>query len=293
VLFRLGGTASGAGDYVAPLTDRLVIPAGSATATLGFPILDDTEGESAETITVAVAYPVLFSRRAQGQEFFVYYRGWEVTEDMGTKYWTQTRPNYVPAENSVVEVTVIDDDLSSEHTVSLTASDIIALEEPLVESAFVLSRSGNTAETLTVHLEVSGSAESGLDFEPLPASVTFEAGETLRELPLRPVADANEEPTEEVRLRVVPHPDYAVGRDAASITLRDRLVFPQTLSISTVPNAGLQLVMKGAPGQRLILEYTTDFLTWKALRTNFLFNTDSASLLLSNPAGTRFFRTSR
>jgi hypothetical protein len=294
VLFRLGGTASGSTDYVRPLLDRLVIPAGSATATVGFPILDDSVGEPSETLSLSLAETAQFTRTdASGNPFFVYFPGWEIADVDGTDYWVQTRPDYVLDWGAEAEIVILDDDAFTPHTVSITASGLIALEEPLVESSFQLSRGGAVELPLTVSLEVSGSATPGADFEPLPTSVSFAANEDSVLIPVRPIADGVEEPNEEVTLRILPNPDYGVGLSTATVSIRDRLLYLQTLAIESRMDGQWQLRIHGAPGSRLVLEASEDLSQWTPIRTNLLFNTDVASVIVPASGGARYFRTAR
>ncbi len=294
VLFRLGGTASGSTDYVRPMLDRLVIPAGSATATLEFPILDDSVGEPSEILSLSLAETAQFTRTdASGNPFFVYFPGWEIADIDGTSYWVQTRPDYVLDSGSEAEIVILDDDAFTPHTVSITASGLIALEEPLVESFFQLSRGGAVDVPLTVSLEVSGNATPGADFEPLPTTVSFAANEDTVLIPVRPIADAVEESNEEVTLRILPHPNYGVGLASATVSIRDRLLFPQSLAIESRTDGQWQLRLRGAPGSRLVLEASEDLSQWTPIRTNLLFNTDVGSVIVPASSGARYFRTVR
>jgi hypothetical protein len=294
VLFRFGGTASASGDYIAPLQDRVVIPAGSTSVSLELPILDDSVGEDTETIGLTVAYPVRSSRfDAQGNEFFVFYPGWETIMSEGVLRWTHTRPEYIPVAGSFTEVVIVDDDEATEHVVSISASGVIALEEPLVETTFEISRAGNTSLPLMVDLEVAGTAKPGSDYEPLPASVSFVPDETFRVITVRPVPDDVEEPEETVVLRVLPGEHYGIAGEFASVSIRDRLVYPQDLRVSLGVDKRFSIVMRARPGSRLVLEGSTDFEHWDPIRTNLLFNADTATVTLPNAMEYHFFRTLR
>ena len=62
-------------------------------------------------------------------------------------------------------------------TVTITATDSAAAEAGLDTGTFTVSRSGDTARALTVHLAApAGSAVSGADYLPLPATVTIAEG---------------------------------------------------------------------------------------------------------------------
>lgn len=293
VLYRLGGSANAGTDYARPMVDRLVIPAGNAEATLSLALIDDREGEGDEVIRVTVADPVQATRfDAGGEAYQVYYPGWELEAWEGLPHWTRTRPAYGGSGNRA-EVRLIDDDERKDQTVSVEGSGIVALEEPLVESQFTLTRSGNLAGPLTVVLAAGGDALPGSDYEPLPGAVVFEPGEAQRSLPVRPVADSTEEEPEAVELRIVPAEDYGIGQGSAQVIIRDRLVYPQTVTLHRRLDGAWEVGMSAAPGSRLILEASSDLATWQPIRTNLLFNTDRAVLLLPDLSGTRFLRTVR
>jgi len=59
----VGRTAQGGADYVSPLTDRITIPAGSVSATLGVVVQNDQLGEPPETLVLTVGYPRSFAER--------------------------------------------------------------------------------------------------------------------------------------------------------------------------------------------------------------------------------------
>jgi len=294
VLYRLGGSSSGSSDYAAPLTDRLIIPAGRASATLSMPILDDTLAEDTETLSLSVVPSVRFSRiDDRGEPFFIYYPGWEAAQIGGTLYWVQTRPDYVADISGDTEIQIIDDDAPSANQVSLHASDRIAIEEPRVESSFRLVRSGETHRSLTVLLQTSGSAVPGSDFVPLPSAVVFAPDEVSQELPVQPIPDSIAEPDEEIVLTILPDAAYGIGLNTARVSIRDRLDFPQTISMALLPDGLATFTLRATPGSRLVLEASPDLRTWTPLRTNLLFNSNTATVQLPRSTSQRFFRTVR
>ncbi len=295
VQYRLLGTAQSQSDYVRPLVDRLTIPAGERTADLPLDILDDSVGEAPETIRLEIALPSQMRRvDAAGQEYFIYYPGLELGTFAGEPAWRQTNPNYIFGALPAAEVTIQDDDAATPNIVSVSASDTIAFEIPPVESQFTITREGETTTALTVRLEFTGTAANAVDYEQLPFEITFRPGETSRELVVRPFADGQPEPEETVELRLLPGEGYGIERGLATIRLRDEPVYPQTLSIARHPEGGAQLILKGPPNSRLVLESTPDLVTWTPIRTNFLFNTDAVTVSVpqfTNPA--LFYRTVR
>lgn len=119
VSFRLGGTALSGRDYIRPLIDRVIIPAGAQTAVLRLAILDDAAPEAEETIVIDLAYPSQAQRRdAAGELFDVYFPGWELADVAGTIVWTQTDPAYLPAQEGRAEVVILDNDAALALTLS-------------------------------------------------------------------------------------------------------------------------------------------------------------------------------
>ncbi len=294
VYYRLSGTANGGTDYARPLLDRLVLPAGSATATLGLSLIDDSVGEAPETIAITVTHPSRFtSTDASGNLVVTYYPGWEAALHEGQIHWTRTRPDYLPGDELLAAVQIADDDDAKAHTVSISSPGLIAFESPLVESEFHLTRSGATEAPLVVALEAAGTATPGVDYEAIPFSVTFPRGHTLLVLPVRPIADDLQEPGESLEIRIAPSPNYGVENGNATVLIQDHPEFPQTLGLALRPDGQFLLTMKGPPGALLVLESSSDLVGWVPVRTNRLFNSDSATVLLPSAGGSRFFRTVR
>lgn len=95
---------------------------------------------------------------------------------------------------------------------------------------FVVTRVGRLNQSLTVQLEVSGTATVGADFTSNPAlssgsiTVTFEAWESSRTITITPVADQqHSEEVESVNLSVAPAAGYAIeaGYEQAIVNLAD------------------------------------------------------------------------
>ncbi|MGL5018858.1 MAG: Calx-beta domain-containing protein, partial [Luteolibacter sp.] len=86
-----------------------------------------------------------------------------------------------------------------------------------------LTRTGDTTLPLLVPLTVSGSAISGAHFQPLPASVTFPAGQAVVTLPVIPIADSIAQGTRSVIVAAAA--DFASVRNAtqaATVTIEDK-----------------------------------------------------------------------
>jgi hypothetical protein len=68
--------------------------------------------------------------------------------------------------------------------------------------SFVFTRSGSTADPLTVHFQVGGTAENGVDYRRISNSVTFAPGSSFTYLPVHPIDDLVIEATETVVVRL-------------------------------------------------------------------------------------------
>jgi len=106
--------------------------------------------------------------------------------------------------------------------VSIAATDPQAGERGPDAGTLTVNRSGSVAEALTVALDIDGTAEPGMDFQALPATVTIPAGATAAVLTILPVDDALFESTESVDVTLLAGSTYVVGAPStASVTIAD------------------------------------------------------------------------
>jgi hypothetical protein len=75
------------------------------------------------------------------------------------------------------------------------------------------------------------------------------------------------------------------------VLLRDSPAVAQTLRATLRLDGQVQLTLKAKPASRLILEATTDIVSWIPIRTNLLFNSDTAVVSLPPSSSNTFFRT--
>ena len=94
--------------------------------------------------------------------------------------------------------------------VSINASDPVAFRG-LSSGAFLLHRD-DTNKDLTVKIAVGGSAISGVDYQPLPTSVTIPAGFFSVGLVVNPLGGASAAPSRAVTLSILEDPAYDIGR---------------------------------------------------------------------------------
>ncbi len=100
--------------------------------------------------------------------------------------------------------------------VSIEVTDNAAAEPGTDIAAFTLTRTAPLCEPVTVNLDISGTATSGVDYINLPSSVTIAAGSASTVITVRPIDDTIIESGEHVTLRVLPSPSYTVGVPSAN-----------------------------------------------------------------------------
>ena len=67
-------------------------------------------------------------------------------------------------------------------------------------------------QPLTIHLDTGGgTATSGTDYQPLPATLIIPAGKFSASIDMVPLYDGEEEPEERFQIKVLPHADYTLG----------------------------------------------------------------------------------
>lgn len=104
--------------------------------------------------------------------------------------------------------------------VSVAALDATASETGPDLGAFRLTRTGAVTAALTVTVTVTGTATNGTDYQMIPLTVTFAAGQATATVVVTPLADAIAEGSETVVLTVIDGTGYAAGAPAtATVTI--------------------------------------------------------------------------
>lgn len=111
----------------------------------------------------------------------------------------------------VATITILDANTNNLPTVVLTATNQPNAVEGGANGAFVLTRTGATTNTLTVHLSTSGTAISGTDYTALPDSVTFAIGQNTLPIPIVATDDTAIEGEETVIVAVTTRDTYRVA----------------------------------------------------------------------------------
>ncbi len=182
VTYTLTGTATNGSDYTSvPLT--ATFPANAATVDVVVTPAADATTEGAESVILTLTTVAPY--------------------DLGS-----------PA---TATVTITD---TSNPLVTVAAFDSTASETGPDLGTFRFTRTGSTTASLTVTLTVSGTASNGSDFQALPTTVTFAAGQAAVDLFVVPLADASTEGSETVIVTVDDGATYDVGAPAsATVTI--------------------------------------------------------------------------
>lgn len=186
-------TATGGVDYLT-LGGQVTIPIGAVSATFQLTPVDDSLPEATETVRLSIATGAALIADA--------------------------------AANALV-LGLVDDD---SQVITLSVPDASATEadrsQPGVTpdpGVFLLTRSGDASAPLTVYYSVAGTALHGTDYEALPGSVTFPAGETQRAVTLMPRHDGFGEGPETVLLSIADGNDAyrAAAASSGTVTIHD------------------------------------------------------------------------
>ena len=106
--------------------------------------------------------------------------------------------------------------------VSVTASDASAAESPMDLGTFRFTRTGSTASALLVTYTVTGAATNGVDYQSVPVTVTFLAGQSSADVFVMPLADGTPDDGETVVVTLSDGAAYDLGVPAtATATVSD------------------------------------------------------------------------
>jgi hypothetical protein len=116
--------------------------------------------------------------------------------------------------------------LSTQPIVSITASDAIAAEtlssETIDSGEFIITRTGDTTDPLTVNYSIGGQATNGEDYPNLTRSIIIPAGQNKVSLPIEIIDDNKAEYTEKIIVSLEPNFFYGVDKDrSATVTIAD------------------------------------------------------------------------
>lgn len=173
VFYTVNGSATNGTDYVT-LSENVIIPTGSTTATVTVTPIDDALFEGPESVILTISPDASYTVGVPG----------------------------------AATVTITDDERP---TVTLSATDNLAGEAGPDTGTFTVTRTGPITAPLTVNYAVAGSAANGVDYQTLSGSVIIPAGSATSVITITPIDDDLVEGAESVLLTITASPDYAVG----------------------------------------------------------------------------------
>lgn len=183
VNYAVSGTATAGGDYTT-LPGSVVIPAGASSVDVPVASVNDSASETNETVIVTLS--------------------------TNAAYVIEASPL------NVATATIVDDDLQ---ILTVTASDAIATEgaSPADNGTFLVTRSGDASQDLTLYYSLAGSALQGVDYVILPGSVTIPAGQTSAAVTIVPIDDGLLEDDQTVTILLGSlGTNYKLGNNATS-----------------------------------------------------------------------------
>jgi hypothetical protein len=161
IAYSVSGTATSGSDYTA-LSGTVIIPAGSTTATISIPVLDDAILDPAETVIVTLT---------------------SITSGLPSLGATLVATNTI-ADNESAAVTI--------------ANTTNGAEAGLVNGVMTVTQSLASPTNTVIAYSVSGTATSGGDYTALSGTVTIPAGSTTATILIPVIDDAILDPAETV-----------------------------------------------------------------------------------------------
>ena len=124
--------------------------------------------------------------------------------------------------------------------VSLTAATPLAAEAGPADGVVTVSRTGSTGVALIVQVSVGGTASPATDYQPIPATVTIDAGSASAAIRVTPIDDDAIENDESVILSLVPSAAYSIGspREAIITIVSDDVPPDLVVASAAAPAAG-------------------------------------------------------
>ena len=222
--YTVGGTATAGSDFTIASSGTLTVPAGATTATIPVTVIDDTEGESGETVVLkligSAGYPV--------------------------------------AGPGTHTLTIVD----NEPAVSFASVSQSAGEGSGTRNVGVTLDKAPAADT-TFTYTVGGTATPGTDYTALSGTVTVLAGATTATVPVTIIDDSVHEGDETVVLTLAPPAGYRVsspGTHTLTIAANDE---PTVSFASASQSAGegsgtrnVEVRLSKAPASDVTLAYT-------------------------------------
>jgi hypothetical protein len=142
-------------------------------------------------------------------------------------------------------------------------------------ATFAVRRYGDTNNDLTITYSIGGTATNGVDYVPLPGSVTIPAGERKALINVVPLDDGPPDINSTVVLALRPSTnsplDYVLGFPQKAAALILEKLWPPPVS-AVLPDKCFHLTAVGPDGAWFHVEYSVDLNHWNAICTNQVVN---------------------
>ncbi|MBD2568872.1 S8 family serine peptidase [Anabaena lutea] len=213
VNYSLGGTATVGSDYTNSGAGTATFAAGSATATITLPTIDDAVVDPNETIIATITAPT----------------------------------GYTISGSTSATATIADND-SLATSVTLAVGPNSVLEDGVPNLVYTFTRTGDTTNALSVNYIVGGTATFNTDytqtggqiststFTTPRGTITFAAGANTANLTINPTADTTIESNETVSLRLANGFGYNVGTATAVVGTIINDDFP-SITLAVAPSS--------------------------------------------------------
>ncbi|AFY82417.1 SBBP repeat-containing protein [Oscillatoria acuminata] len=179
------GNAVNGSDYSA-IPNSITIPAGQSSIAIDITAIDDSlvEGDEQVILTLSV----------------------------GSDY-------QIGGQNSAT-VTIVDNDNEPLPMVMLAPGNLNASESGVAGNLLVFRNNG-LGQELTVNYSLGGTAENGVDYQPLTGSVTIDANSFFATIQIIPIDDSEFEGTETVSVNLVAGAGYQVSPNGYEVQIAD------------------------------------------------------------------------
>jgi hypothetical protein len=226
VNYTVGGTATAGTDYT-ELSGTASFAAGSSQAVITVPTLDDTDVDPDETVEVTVTAPTGLTIEG----------------------------------NATQSLTILDNEPTQPPTISIAPQSVGAEKDPLatgqpLNGQFVLTRTGDLTNELTVNYTVAGTATAGTDFTDIGTTATFAAGQAQTTIDVPILDDGDIDPSETVIVTLADPPAAGVALDAANSTATLQIVDDDLPSVTVTASATAPQEYDAAAGAPVASTFT-------------------------------------
>jgi hypothetical protein len=138
----------------------------------------------------------------------------------------------------------------SNSTVTISATDAAAGENPLNGGVFTVTRTGATTAALLIRLAITGTATPSEDYFAIPSTVTIPIGSSTADINVTIINDALVENDETIIATITPDPSYNIGgNSSATITVTSDDISAPSFSTVTIAATDAEAGEPSNPGE--------------------------------------------